>query len=164
MYIAEHEDHEENPDGRADLADALHACGRLHQYIHDESLHETVADAIAQRHHQDGDKGGNSLSVVIPIDLGGVGTHHDAHDDERRPCGSGGDGEEQDVYILGPDRPAETFEGTVIGVYHRLNDREDKWIVTPDGSPVSRETILETIAFQEQYYMGELYLPEEQKG
>ena len=71
----------------------------------------------------------------------------------------GGDGEEQDVYILGPDKPMQTFKGTVIGVLHRLNDNEDKWIVSPGGEPVSRETILDAIAFQEQYYIGELYLP-----
>lgn len=69
----------------------------------------------------------------------------------------GGDGEPQDVYVLGVDEPLETFTGTVIGVLHRLNDLEDKWIVTPDGRPMPREEILEAIAFQEQYYMGELY-------
>ncbi len=69
----------------------------------------------------------------------------------------GGDGEPQDVYILGPDEPLETFSGRVIGVLHRLNDLEDKWIVTPDGRPLPKEEILAAIAFQEQYYMGELY-------
>ncbi|MBR5344889.1 MAG: inorganic pyrophosphatase [Clostridia bacterium] len=94
-----------------------------------------------------------------------IGSIHPTHKDMVYPINYGyvdgllgGDGEEQDVYILGPDRPMETFEGVVIGVYHRLNDNEDKWIVTPDGNPVSRETILASIAFQEQYYIGELYL------
>lgn len=68
-----------------------------------------------------------------------------------------GDGEEQDVYLLGTDRPLRRFTGEVIGVLHRLNDCEDKWIVSVDGSRPPREEILEAIAFQEQYYMGELY-------
>ena len=93
-----------------------------------------------------------------------IGSIHPTYRDMVYPVNYGyvdgltaGDGEEQDVYILGPDRPMETFEATVIGVYHRLNDCEDKWIATPDGSAPSREAILQAIAFQEQYWMGELY-------
>ncbi len=69
-----------------------------------------------------------------------------------------GDGAEQDVYILGVDKPLESFTGKVIAVYHRLNDNEDKWITAPDGMSFSKEEILEKIAFQEKFFDGELYL------
>ena len=67
-----------------------------------------------------------------------------------------GDGQWQDVYVFGADRPMETFEGKVIAVYHRFNDAEDKWIVSLDGSDYSDDEILQTIRFQEQYFEGEL--------
>ena len=67
-----------------------------------------------------------------------------------------GDGEEQDVYVLGTDKPIDKFEGKVIAVYHRINDVEDKWIVSLDGSDYSDDEILQLINFQEQYYEGEL--------
>lgn len=70
----------------------------------------------------------------------------------------GGDGSEQDVYILGIDRPLKQFSGIVIGIYHRLNDCEDKWIVTSKGNNFTKEEILEKIHFQEQYFDGQLYL------
>ena len=68
------------------------------------------------------------------------------------------DGEEQDVYVLGTDQPLQTYKGKVVAVIHRLNDCEDKWIVSLDGTPIDRDTILRSIEFQEQYFMGELYL------
>lgn len=68
------------------------------------------------------------------------------------------DGAEQDVYVFGTDQPIATFSGRVIGVYHRLNDCEDKWIVCLNEEPPTKEEILYTIDFQEQYFMGELYL------
>lgn len=68
-----------------------------------------------------------------------------------------GDGAEQDVYILGVDKPLETFTGKVIGVFHRLNDVEDKWIVAPEGMDFSDEEILKQIDFQEKFFDGELY-------
>ncbi len=67
-----------------------------------------------------------------------------------------GDGEEQDAYVLGTDKPIDKFEGKVIAVYHRFNDVEDKWIVSLDGSDYSDDEILQLIHFQEQYYEGEL--------
>ena len=67
------------------------------------------------------------------------------------------DREEQDVYVLGTDKPLQTYEGKVIGVYHRLNDIEDKWIVALDDKAYTDREILEAINFQEQYFMGELY-------
>ncbi len=70
----------------------------------------------------------------------------------------GGDGAEQDVYVFGAHEPIKTFTGKVIAVYHRLNDCEDKWIVSINGAAPSREDILQTIEFQEQYFTGELYL------
>ena len=44
------------------------------------------------------------------------------------------------------------------GMAHRLNDCEDKWIVSADGRLPDQDTILRTICFQEQFFMGELYL------
>lgn len=66
----------------------------------------------------------------------------------------GGDGEEQDVYVLGSDIPLESFEGRVIAVYHRFNDTEDKWIVSLDGRNYTDKEILQKIHFQEQYFEG----------
>ena len=68
----------------------------------------------------------------------------------------GGDGEEQDVYVLGSDIPLESFEGRVIAVYHRFNDTEDKWIVSLDGRNYTDKEILQKIHFQEQYFEGTL--------
>lgn len=66
------------------------------------------------------------------------------------------DGEEQDVYVLGADKPLERFEGKVIAIYRRQNDLEDKWIVEVDGRDYTDDEILSAIAFQEQYFKGEL--------
>ncbi len=68
------------------------------------------------------------------------------------------DGEEQDAYILGIYQPLETFRGRVIGIVHRLDDVEDKWIVTPEGIRLSREEILELVWFQERYFHTELLI------
>ena len=67
-----------------------------------------------------------------------------------------GDGQEQDAYVFGSDKPLEAFEGKVIAVWHRFNDVEDKWIVSIDGYDWSDEAILKAIHFQERYYEGEL--------
>lgn len=67
------------------------------------------------------------------------------------------DGEEQDVYIFGTDKPLTHFEGKVIAVYHRFDDVEDKWIVSLSGEDIPDEKILGDIAFQEQFFYGKLY-------
>ena len=94
-----------------------------------------------------------------------MGSAHPRHPDMIYPINYGyvdgvfaGDGAEQDVYVFGAPGPVRTFTGTVTAVVHRLNDCEDKWIVSTDGSRPDRDGILRAIAFQEQYYMGELYL------
>ncbi|MBO6229218.1 MAG: methyltransferase domain-containing protein [Ruminiclostridium sp.] len=68
-----------------------------------------------------------------------------------------GDGAEQDIYLLGVDEPRENFTGKVIAVWHRYNDVEDKWIVTPDGADISDEDIIKSIDFQEKYFDGGLF-------
>ena len=64
----------------------------------------------------------------------------------------GGDGEEQDAYILGVDEPISSFVGQVIAIIHRLNDVEDKLVVAPDGVTFTREQIIEQTSFQERYF------------
>ena len=81
-------------------------------------------------------------AMVYPVNYGYI------------PGNMAGDGEEQDVYVLGTACPLQTFEGTVIAIYHRLDDTEDKWIVSLDGKNYSDEEILEKIRFQEQYFEG----------
>lgn len=93
-----------------------------------------------------------------------LGSYHPRHPEMIYPINYGyvkdviaGDGEEQDVYVFGTQQPIEEYIGIVIAVYHRLNDREDKWIVSLDKTDYSDEEILEAISFQEQYFIGELY-------
>jgi SAM-dependent methyltransferase len=68
-----------------------------------------------------------------------------------------GDGAEQDIYLLGEDKPCETFTGKVIAVWHRRNDVEDKWIVSADGRDFSDNEIAAAVDFQEKYFDGELF-------
>lgn len=67
-----------------------------------------------------------------------------------------GDGEYQDVYILGVDKPIQNFTGKVIVIIHRLNDEEDKWIVTHENMAFTKQQIKNCIEFQEKYFIYEI--------
>lgn len=64
----------------------------------------------------------------------------------------GGDGEEQDVYILGINRPLKRFRGPIIGAIRRADDSEDKLVAAPEGMLLRREQIAEAVHFVEQYF------------
>lgn len=64
----------------------------------------------------------------------------------------GGDGEEQDVYILGISEPLETFTGRIIGVVCRRDDNEDKLIAAPEGMCFTSERMAKEIHFVEKYF------------
>ena len=66
----------------------------------------------------------------------------------------GGDGEEQDAYILGIDTPLSSFDGQVVGAIRRKNDVEDKLIVAPEGMVFHQGQLAEAVHFQEQYFDG----------
>ena len=103
---------------------------------------------------------GKIVKVIVDRPLGSV---HPKYQDMQYPINYGyvngvmaGDGAEQDVYIVGVDKPLETFTGKVIAVYHRYNDVEDKWIVAPEGMDFSDEEIMAQIDFQEKFFDGVL--------
>ena len=62
------------------------------------------------------------------------------------------DGEEQDAYILGVTVPLKEFTGKVIAIIHRNNDIEDKFVVVPENIVLSKQEILESVYFQEQFF------------
>ena len=66
------------------------------------------------------------------------------------------DGEEQDAYILGVDKPVEKFTGKIIAIVHRSDDVEEKWVVCPESLTFSREEIAKQIQFQEKFYHSEI--------
>ena len=68
------------------------------------------------------------------------------------------DGEEQDAYILGIDKPVKEFVGRVIAIIHRFDDVEEKWVVAPENSSYTKDEIMKQIAFQEQYFRTEIRL------
>ena len=82
--------------------------------------------------------------VTVTVDRPS-GSYHPEHKDMYYPVNYGyiegivaPDGEEQDAYILGVNKPVDTFTGRIIAVVHRKNDIEDKWVVVPDGMMFSR--------------------------
>ena len=62
-----------------------------------------------------------------------------------------GDGEELDAYILGVFEPVEQYEGNVIALIHRINDDDDKLIVS-NNNIYSDDAIRALTEFQEQYF------------
>lgn len=73
----------------------------------------------------------------------------------------GGDGEEQDVYILGVDMPLKTFRGRIIGAIRRSDDNEDKLVAAPEGMSFSPEEIRDATWFVEKYFESTVQVQED---
>ena len=63
-----------------------------------------------------------------------------------------GDGEELDCYVLGVDKPLDSFTGKCIAIIHRTNDNDDKLIIVPDGMNFTNKEIRNLTNFQEKYF------------
>lgn len=105
------------------------------------------------------DKGVDFLDKIVEVKMDRMlGTKHPKHGFVYEvnygfiPNTVSGDGEELDAYVLGVDKPVETFSGKVIAVVHRTNDDDDKLIVVEDGKDFSDEEIEKAVAFQEQWF------------
>jgi inorganic pyrophosphatase len=66
------------------------------------------------------------------------------------------DGEALDAYVLGISEPVRNFEGICTAVIHRLNDDEDKLVLTPAGKEFSDEQIRLLVDFQERFFQSEI--------
>ena len=73
------------------------------------------------------------------------------------PGVTGGDGEEQDVYVLGVSEPLETFTGIIIGAVRRADDNEDKLVAAPEGVILTAEQIRKEIYFVEKYFDSQIF-------
>ncbi len=105
---------------------------------------------------------GKTVTVTVDRPLG---SYHPEHADMRYPVNYGyikgitaPDGEEQDAYILGIDKPVENFTGRIIAVVKRNDDVEEKWVCAPDGMTFTKEEIAKKLHFQEQYFDSEIIL------
>ena len=105
---------------------------------------------------------GKTVSVVVDRP---VGFHHvtkGIHLDYTINYGflpgvTGGDGEEQDVYILGVTEPLAAFTGRIIGVVRRKDDNEDKLIAAPEGMCFTSEQMWQQIDFVEKYFDSSIF-------
>ena len=102
--------------------------------------------------------------VKVTIDRP-LGSYHPKYKDLYYPVNYGfvegiigGDGEEQDAYVLGVGKPIKQFIGKVIAVVHRLDDIEDKWIVAPQDLQLTKEEIYKQVQFQEKYFKIEILM------
>ena len=100
---------------------------------------------------------GKTVKVIIDRP---IGSRHPHYKDTVYPVNYGyvegiiaPDQEEQDAYVLGEKSPLKEFTGRVIAVIHRHDDKEDKWVVAPDGMHFSEEEIVRQVSFQEQYFL-----------
>lgn len=103
---------------------------------------------------------GKTVTVTVDRPLG---SRHPSHPDIVYPVNYGyvegllaGDGEPQDVYILGVNEPVSTFTGRVIAVIHRFDDVEEKWVAAPQGIAFTKAEIREKTCFVEQYFDTEI--------
>ncbi len=103
-------------------------------------------------------------TVTVTVDRP-IGSRHPNYPDIIYPINYGyitvitaGDGEEQDAYILGVNKPLKNFTGLIAAVIHRKNDIENKWIVVPEGFFPSKTDIISLTAFQEQFFDIEIIM------
>ena len=74
----------------------------------------------------------------------------------------GGDGEDQDVYVLGVQEPLERFSGRIIGAIRRRDDFEDKLVAAPEGVLLNQAEIAEAVHFVEKYFDSAVQCLEEE--
>jgi Inorganic pyrophosphatase len=105
---------------------------------------------------------GKTVDIIMDRPLG---TQHPKHEDILYtvnygyiPNVMGGDGEEQDCYLLGVSEPVKTYTAKIIAVIHRLNDCEDKYVAVPEGQEFSKEEISKLTYFQEKYFDSEIHM------
>jgi|SRR3989344_1199673 len=67
-----------------------------------------------------------------------------------------GDGEEVDAYVIGINKPLQTFTGKCIAIIHRTNDDDDKLVVVPDGMNITDEEIISATKFQEHFFKSKV--------
>ena len=68
-----------------------------------------------------------------------------------------GDGEELDAYLVGEFEPVEKSDGKVIAIIHRINDDDDKLIVSKDGKEYSDDAIRALTEFQEKFFESVIF-------
>ena len=119
-------------------------------------LMERLGFERMQKAHKIGD------IVKVTVDRP-MGSYHPKHKDICYPVNYGyiegimaPDGEEQDAYLLGVDRPVDEFTGKIIAMIHRYDDVEEKWVVAPEGQTFTVDEIKAQVAFQEQYFNSEI--------
>ena len=107
---------------------------------------------------------GQKVNVVIDRPLGSKHPQHGFIYEVNYgyiPNTKSPDGEEQDLYVLGIDKPVDKIIGVCIAVIHRTNDNDDKLVVTPNGEDFSDEEISKAwptslveklVEFQEKYF------------
>lgn len=66
------------------------------------------------------------------------------------------DGDDLDAYYLGVETPITKATGKVIAIIHRLEDDDDKLIVTPEGTELTDEQIKQATEFQEKWFPHEI--------
>ena len=96
--------------------------------------------------------------VTVTVDRP-MGSTHPVHGALHYPINYGyvkgilaPDGEDQDAYIIGIDRPVPAFTGRLIAIIHRANDIEKKWVVAPDHILFDINQIRALVQFQERYF------------
>lgn len=100
---------------------------------------------------------GKTVDVVIDRPIGythvtkGITLHYTINYGYL-PGINGGDGEEQDVYILGVTKPLQRFSGKIIAAVLRADDNEDKLVAAPEGITFTKTEIEEAIFFVEKYF------------
>lgn len=100
---------------------------------------------------------GKCVSVVIDRPMGhthvtkGITLHYTVNYGYI-PGVMGGDGEDQDVYVLGVTEPLQHFTGRIIGAVRRRDDNEDKLIAAPDGVILEKHQMEAAIHFVERYF------------
>ena len=70
-----------------------------------------------------------------------------------------GDNEEIDCYVLGIHDPVDTFTGKCIAIIHRLNDDDDKLIITLEDKNFTDSEIRVLTDFQEKFFKSEIIRP-----
>ena len=109
---------------------------------------------------------GNIVTVTVDRPKG---SRHSVYKDLFYPINYGyikgvmaPDGEEQDAYIIGVDKPVKKFTGKVVAIIHRKDDIEDKWVVCPENMTYTKSEIGSLVYFQEQYFDFEVIVASEE--